>query len=434
MAQEPSRRVSIGRSSACSCWVILFVAEFAVLEAGAARGAAARRRRRRFSRSSCRTPSRSATGCGPSAQARYTTVEFSTDLAINAQGVRDDAGHRTEGAGRTSRRRARRFAGAVRAGAARRDVLQAARGAAQRRARAGASLARDQRRRPGLRPGARSGCSIDHVASAFQPDVVLVVAFVGNDAIEADRPRVVARRRRPPGVDGGRRDAHAAAPRRAREHGAAVRRACAGISCSSRVAAAGARAAAGDATSPIRRRRSRTASTSTRRAYDLIAETRGRATARGPALVLMPARFQTDDADYGRLAETVRAGRRRARAQLGDRAVRDGARAARAADDRSAAGARRAAGSRRAVLSAQRAPHAARPRRRRAARSSSSSSEQPRGRPRRADGLQLAPLRRRSSSSSTRCTACCRTARRTGCCSRPATTSTRRGTGAFSAC
>ena len=67
----------------------------------------------------------------PNARARYTTVEFSTDLAINAQGVRDDEPIGPKGAGRAAGRRARRLAGAVGPGAARRDVRQAARSPAE---------------------------------------------------------------------------------------------------------------------------------------------------------------------------------------------------------------------------------------------------------------------------------------------------------------
>jgi hypothetical protein len=146
----------------------------------------------------------------------------------------------------------------------------------------------------------------EHVASAFQPDVVLVVAFVGNDAIEAfdreswidaDRPPELSTKDRartqvvrfvrasmvmqyvrlrwdllrarfasPVGVPERPLVSYAADPPREVMQGLEV----------------------------------------TRRAYDLVAKKAAADGAR-TGLVLMPARFQTDDADYGHLAEAVRA-------------------------------------------------------------------------------------------------------------------------------
>ena len=98
-----------------------------------------------------------------------------------------------EGAGRAPRRRARRLARAVGAGAARRDVLQAARSAA-------ATAAGDGRRWRVINGGVQGYGPVqewfffDHVAAAFQPDIVLIVAFVGNDAIEAHDTAALAER------------------------------------------------------------------------------------------------------------------------------------------------------------------------------------------------------------------------------------------------
>ena len=103
---------------------------------------------------------------------------------------------------------------------------------------------------------------------------------------------------------------------------------------------------AGAAAAELRRERRRRASPRGSRSPG-TASARSRAMRRGrgarTGIVLMPARFQVDDADYGRLQEAVAAARRRAGARRRDRAFRDGARRRCRCRDRSAAGAARGA-------------------------------------------------------------------------------------------
>ena len=307
MAQEPSRRaVDSARPLAARAWDSWFVAEFAVLEAalrvhGGIGGDAGRSSR-----------------CSP------TTEQVGHRLRPNAQRALHDVGvhhrhrdqragrarrraDRPEAAGRAAHRRARRFAGAVRAGAARRDVLQAARGAAER-ARAAADRWRVINAGVQGYGRSRSGCSSSTSAPRFSRTSCSIVAFVGNDAIEAfDRePRLDAR---PSARASRRRPTRArSCGARAREHGAAVRAHALGSAAqpgSRRTWRA--RAAAGRATLPIRRRRSTHGLdvSATRVRPDRRA--RARPTARGPAIVLMPARFRSTTPTTAGWREIVRA-------------------------------------------------------------------------------------------------------------------------------
>ena len=131
-------------------------------------------------------------------------------------------GHRPQAARRTPRRRPRRLAGARGAGAARGDVLRPPPGPAQRRRAGRCPLPRDQRRRPGLRPGR---------GAALLPPRRLALRRrpgAGRDLRRQRRRRgprrgVAARRLAPARRRRGRRDRAHAAPHRAPQHGAADR-------------------------------------------------------------------------------------------------------------------------------------------------------------------------------------------------------------------
>jgi len=240
----------------------------------------------------------------PNAQARYTTPEFSTDLTINAQGVRDD---QNIGPKAPNERRVVVLGDSL--------VLSVQVPLAEtfgKRLEARLNAAGGSEHWRVINAGIQGYSPVEewlfyeHVASAFQPDVVLVVAFVGNDAIEAfdreswidaDRPPELSTKDRartqvvrfvrasmvmqyvrlrwdllrarfasPVGVPERPLVSYAADPPREVTHGLEV----------------------------------------TRRAYDLVAKKAAADGAR-TGLVLMPARFQTDDADYGHLMEAVRA-------------------------------------------------------------------------------------------------------------------------------
>jgi hypothetical protein len=240
----------------------------------------------------------------PDAHARYTTPEFSTDIAINAQGVRDD---QDIGPKAPNERRVVILGDSL--------VLSVQVPLAEtfgKRLEARLNAADPAHRWRVINAGVQGYSPVEewlfyeHVASAFQPDVVLVVAFVGNDAIEAfdreswidaDRPPELSAQARartrlvrfvrasmvmqyvrqrwdllrakfasPVAVPERPLVSYAADPPREVTHGLEV----------------------------------------TRRAYELVA-TKAAADGAKTGLVLMPARFQTDDADYGHLADTVRA-------------------------------------------------------------------------------------------------------------------------------
>ena len=96
--------------------------------------------RPRFRRCSCRIPS-IGFRLRPNARTRFVTAEFDTEIAINAQGVRDDAEIGPKPANERRIVVARRFARAVGAGRAAADVLQAARSTPQPRAAARSAIA-----------------------------------------------------------------------------------------------------------------------------------------------------------------------------------------------------------------------------------------------------------------------------------------------------
>jgi hypothetical protein len=119
----------------------------------------------------------------PNARIRYTTVEFTTDIAINPQGVRDDEPIGPKAAGE---KRIVVLGDSL--------VLSVQVSLADTFCKKLERLLNAQGRPEHWRvinAGVQGYGPVDewlffdHVAAAFQPDVVLIVTFVGNDAIEA---------------------------------------------------------------------------------------------------------------------------------------------------------------------------------------------------------------------------------------------------------
>jgi lysophospholipase L1-like esterase len=238
----------------------------------------------------------------PGAATQYTTVEFSTHLQINAQGVRDDADIGPKAA---NERRVVVLGDSL--------VLSVQVPLAEtfeKRLETRLNAADPAHHWRVINAGVQGYSPIDeyffyqHIASTFQPDVVLVVAFAGNDAAEAADREAWLNAGHPPTP---------AAPTAALT---AFRR----LTRSSMVLQI------------LRLRfdllKSRFTTAAPERplasylhdppadvmhgfdvaahAFDLIAKQAAQNGA-STGLVIMPARFQTDDGDYGRLAEIVRA-------------------------------------------------------------------------------------------------------------------------------
>jgi len=237
----------------------------------------------------------------PGAHIRYTTVEFSTDLGINTQGVRDD---RDIGPKAPDERRVVVLGDSL--------VLSVQVPLDQtfcKRLEARLTAADPAHRWRVINAGVQGYGPVKdwlfyrYVAETFQADVVLVVAFVGNDAVEAndDEPSLEAGRV-PPQVT---TDAAVNSVRR-------ITRA----SMVLQLVRLRADQLRSHFSGPGTERPLTTYLTDpppevthglevTRKAFGLIASRAAELGAR-TGLVLMPARFQTDDADYGRLAEIVR--------------------------------------------------------------------------------------------------------------------------------
>lgn len=240
----------------------------------------------------------------PGAHARYTTPEFSTDLQINAQGVRDDA---DIGPKAPSERRVVMLGDSLVLSV---QVPLAETFGKRLEARLNAGDRGHQWRV--INAGIQGYSPVEewlfyeHVASAFQPDVVLVVAFVGNDAIEAFDRESWIDADRPPELS---------AQARARTRLVRFVRAsmvmqyvrlrwdllrakfASPVAVPERPLVSYAADPPPEVTHGLE---------VTRRAYQLVAK-KAAADGAKTGLVLMPARFQTDDVDYGHLSETVRA-------------------------------------------------------------------------------------------------------------------------------
>ncbi|HUL73313.1 MAG TPA: hypothetical protein VLT86_09450 [Vicinamibacterales bacterium] len=236
----------------------------------------------------------------PNAHARYTTVEFSTDLKINAQGVRDD---QDIGPKAAHERRVVILGDSLALSV--QVPLQETFGK-RLEARLNAAGGPDHWRV--INAGVQGYSPVeewlfyDHVAAAFEPDVVLVLAFVGNDAVEAyDRESW---------IDAGHPPLVSASDRAMTRFRRYTRSSMVLQYIRLRVDLLRSKFSA-----PVPERPLVSYATDppvevthglevTRRAVDLIAK---RAAAGGArtAIALMPARFQTDDEDFGRLQDIV---------------------------------------------------------------------------------------------------------------------------------
>jgi hypothetical protein len=238
----------------------------------------------------------------PNAHARYTTAEFSTDLKINAQGVRDDA---DIGPKAPDERRVVVLGDSLVLSV--QVPLQAWFGK-----RLEADLNADDREHHWrvINAGVQGYSPVEewlfyeHVASAFQPDIVVIVPFVGNDAVEAYDRRSWIDADHPPELSVSDR----ARTRLVRF----VRSSMVLQYVRLRVDLLRSKFTTPGPERPLVTYAADPPPevgeglTVTRRAYGLIADLAAKQGAR-TAIVLMPARFQTDDADYGHLAEAVSA-------------------------------------------------------------------------------------------------------------------------------
>jgi hypothetical protein len=235
----------------------------------------------------------------PNARARYTTAEFSTDLAINPQGVRDDA---PIGPKAPDERRILVLGDSL--------VLSVQVPLVEtfgKRLESRLQAAGDGRRWRVINGGVQGYGPVqewlffDHVAAAFQPDIVLVVVFVGNDAVEAYDSESW--------LEAGqavRDESQAVGSVRRLLRGSVVwqlaRRRWDQLQARLSTPAPERPLASYLTNPPPEIAKGLDIS---RRAFERLAD-RARGVGARTALVLMPARFQTDDADYGRFVEIVR--------------------------------------------------------------------------------------------------------------------------------
>ena len=237
----------------------------------------------------------------PHGRMRYVTREFDTQLAINAQGVRDDADIGPKAA---EERRVLILGDSL--------VMSVQVPLGEtfgKRLEARLAEADPGRRWRVINAGVQGYGPVeewfffDRVAAAFDPDIVLIVSFVGNDAVEAaDREAAFLAGRPAVGTTGQRTVTRV---RRLIRASLVLQYA--------RVRVDQLRARL---TSPVPERPLATYLADppphiargmdvSRRVYARIAE-RASGLGASTGVVLMPARFQTDDPDFGRLAETVR--------------------------------------------------------------------------------------------------------------------------------
>ncbi len=239
----------------------------------------------------------------PNARAEYATAEFTTDIAINAQGVRDDEpiGPKAPGERRVV------VLGDSLVFSVQVPLAQTFCEGLERRLNA-AEGARAGRRWRVINAGVQGYSPVhewfffDRVAAAFEPDIVLVVVFVGNDAVEAQDLEPWLEAGRPLAAEGPAlgtvrrivRSSHVLQLIRVRWDQLRSRF----------TSPAPERPLASYLEDPPEFVGHGLAVTG--RIVRLIADRAASVGARA-GLVLMPARFQTDDADYGRLAAIVRA-------------------------------------------------------------------------------------------------------------------------------
>ena len=236
----------------------------------------------------------------PDARARFTTVEFSTDLAINAQGVRDDEPIGPKAAGE---RRIVVLGDSL--------VLSVQVAFAQtfcERVEAKLNAADPVHRWRVINAGVQGYGPVHEwlffnaIAAEFEPDVVLIGAFVGNDAVEANDTEdwLVAGRSTTAGAEAALNVVRRLVRSSVVLQLVRVRwdqlRARFTTAAPERPVAAYLADPPADVVHGLE---------VSRRAFEQIAARAGELGAR-TGLVLFPARFQTDDGDYGRLNDIVR--------------------------------------------------------------------------------------------------------------------------------
>ena len=236
----------------------------------------------------------------PGSQATYTTVEFSTDLAINAQGVRDDD---DIGPKAPRERRvvllgdslvlavqvpfAETFGERLEARLNETDPAHE-----WRVVNAGVQ---------GYGP-VEAWLFFDHVVAALEPDIVLAVVFVGNDAVEASGARAK--------LAAGHVPAMSVADVTENRLRVLVRRTQVLQLVRVRIDQLRARLSASVPELPLASYLDHPPA-AVLEGFDLARQAFGRIADRAaeggaaPAFVLMPARFQTDDDDFRRLADIV---------------------------------------------------------------------------------------------------------------------------------
>jgi len=237
----------------------------------------------------------------PGAHSLYRTVEFTTDLKINAQGVRDDE---DIGPKAPNERRVVILGDSL--------VLSVQVPLAEtfgKLLEAKLNTADPAHHWRVINAGVQGYCPVeewfffDRIAAAFQPDVVIVAPFVANDAVESFDRESWLDAGHPPDVS----TTTAAVTRLRRLARASMVLQVVRLRLDllqSKLTTPGPERPLSSylADPPPDVTRGLDVS---RRAIDLI-EKRAAAMGARTALVLVPARFQTDDADYGRLDETVR--------------------------------------------------------------------------------------------------------------------------------
>jgi len=236
----------------------------------------------------------------PGASARYTTPEFSTDITINPQGVRDDA---PVGPKATDEVRVVILGDSLVLSVQVDLQITFAKQLEQRLNDAGTGP-----RWRIINAGVQGYGPVDewlfykHVVRDLQPDVVLMMVFVGNDAVEAhDKQTWIDADGRPAGSGSAEAATHL---RRVVRSSMVLQniRLRWDIMKGSLAGPATERPLTTYLAEPPPEVQS--GLDVSRRAYGLIA---GAAAAQGATagLILMPARFQTDDADFGRLEAIV---------------------------------------------------------------------------------------------------------------------------------
>ncbi|HUR21061.1 MAG TPA: GDSL-type esterase/lipase family protein [Vicinamibacterales bacterium] len=278
---------------------LLLAAEFALLEAGM-RAVGGSEAAPSFQQIFMQDP-RMGHRLKPGARTLYSTVEFSTQLSINAQGVRDD---RDLGPKRPGQTRVvvlgDSLVTSVQVGVAETFMARL-----EHELSAGDPSREYQVINAGVQGygPVREWLFYRHIVDALEPDIVLIVAFVGNDATDAyDHAGWIdngppASETKVASVNWARRLARSSMViQTARLRWDQLRPDAAGPGTERPLAAY-------LATPPVDVTRGLEIS---REAYGRIA---AMAAGRGAqtAIVLMPARFQVDDGDYGRLRERVQA-------------------------------------------------------------------------------------------------------------------------------